>query len=256
MHIPRTAQQVHTTLLPILAASAVDEVPSDPEVAVLLAFVFVLAPGGRRVAPVAVGGREPVDVEEDVVRRVDDDCVSCVGVEEAVSDAPEGGLGGVSSCCGFWVLDSGSGAATVVGEVSSVVITITSVAVTKKKMSDLVLRSGEGMMTVSVIVLVVPGVEYGVLMLVVLSLEGGISSVLDASVTSSESIPVEEGPVAAPPPPLAVLLTPNPTRCPSKSNTVYTFFKNTSPTSHCLAPKVCRPIIFVEHAPFVNGAPM
>jgi hypothetical protein len=43
-------------------------------------------------------------------------------------------------------------------------------------------------------------------------------------------------------------LTPSPTLEPSKSNTVYTFFRKTSPTSHWVEEKVCRPIMLLRHA--------
>ena len=44
--------------------------------------------------------------------------------------------------------------------------------------------------------------------------------------------------------------TPNPTLpSPSASNTAYTFFKNTSPTSHWFSPNVCLPMMLLLHRP-------
>lgn len=40
---------------------------------------------------------------------------------------------------------------------------------------------------------------------------------------------------------------PKPTRLLSPSNTVYTFFKKGSPTSHWVGPKVWRPMMLVVH---------
>jgi hypothetical protein len=47
-----------------------------------------------------------------------------------------------------------------------------------------------------------------------------------------------------------------PTRFPSESKTVYTFFRKTSPISHCVLPKVWRPTMLLLQLPLLVGLPI